>query len=91
MGTSEAVRILSDGARQENQGVTAIAVTPFSFGCKKMTSTSEGVLYSKGHNVVGSYPPLVHTTLSLTGVVFVGKTKVNVCAGIVGQVFAADD
>jgi hypothetical protein len=35
----------------------------------------------------GMFPPIC----SLTGVVFVGKTKVNVCAGIVGQVFAADD
>jgi hypothetical protein len=27
----------------------------------------------------------------LSCVVLVGKTKVNVCAGVVGQVFAADD
>lgn len=30
---------------------------------KKFASTSEDVLHSKGHKVVGPYPPLVHTAL----------------------------
>jgi len=49
MGISEAVRILSDGARQVIQGVAVTAAAPFSFDCDVFVKFVGGMTSRIGH------------------------------------------